>query len=206
MKRLLRILFNAATVLSMVLCVVFATLSARSYWVGQSGELRRGHVGEGVVVRRQVFWYWVRGIVELEVADTAVADSEQNRKGLRMWIDKQPPARPPYPAGDGIRILEMMMRKYAAGRAKFARGQVGSWLTYGGMGRPPYEAVWVLDLHLWWIAAALGLLPGMRLFVVSGRAIRRRRRRMAGRCVSCGYDLRATPGRCPECGTASAAH
>jgi hypothetical protein len=49
----------------------------------------------------------------------------------------------------------------------------------------------------YWFTAAIGALP-MLLLV---RAERRRRRRIVrGGCAVCGYDLRATPDRCPECG------
>jgi hypothetical protein len=48
----------------------------------------------------------------------------------------------------------------------------------------------------WWAAAAaFAVLPTIRL------SRRLWRRRKAGSCPTCGYDLRATPGRCPECGT-----
>jgi len=49
----------------------------------------------------------------------------------------------------------------------------------------------------WFPALLFAILPGIRLVKI----VRARRRYRPGLCPHCGYDLRATPERCPECGT-----
>lgn len=56
-----------------------------------------------------------------------------------------------------------------------------------------------LQFPIGWLLC-LGLVPLADL----RRAIRGRRRVSQQRCRSCGYDLRATPERCPECGAVPA--
>jgi hypothetical protein len=59
---------------------------------------------------------------------------------------------------------------------------------------------WGLTLPYWMLVLASAPLPVLRI----ARSRRRARRRAQSRCQTCGYDLRATPDRCPECGAVPA--
>jgi hypothetical protein len=59
-------------------------------------------------------------------------------------------------------------------------------------------------LHLTQIVCLVIVLGGIAAYwgyEFNRKRRRVRRRILAGRCVTCGHDLRGTAERCPECGT-----
>jgi hypothetical protein len=70
---------------------------------------------------------------------------------------------------------------------------VGLSFTSESAGDSHRIEVW---LPYWFLMSALATPAAVRFFI----RLRRKRRLGPGVCGRCGYDLRATPGRCPECG------
>jgi hypothetical protein len=85
--------------------------------------------------------------------------------------------------------------------ARFRRWGFGAWLAYD-----PYPMMVFQEIDRPYIAAPYWFLtictiPLPALWV--RRSLRRSRERkgfQTGICIQCGYDLRASPNRCPECG------
>jgi hypothetical protein len=81
----------------------------------------------------------------------------------------------------------------------FASLEYKSWLAWARDG--PGRFVFVRRLQIpYWLPLVIVLCP---LTLMVARRLRGRQKTRNDLCTHCGYDLRATPARCPECGGVS---
>jgi len=171
MRRVWRIFLNGLTVLSLLLLLATAALWVRSYW---RMDFVRCHPPAPPDAERFCA-HFVSG----------------RGGGLVAWGHWAPRYAEDFgPARWHWQTVGVSPTRYA-----------GGW-TGGGWGfghdshRDPEYRYRMFVFPLWLPATLFVLFPATRLVL----AVRRRRRVREGHCRKCGYDLRATPERCPECG------
>ena len=113
--------------------------------------------------------------------------------------------------GRGFRVQSGNQSLHLVGQPAEQATPTGFW---GGRGRvrqmpeprhfrPSFVRVgpfWVISIPYWMIVIVL-VIPLTVIGVRRKRSRRRAERVSLGLCPACGYDLRASPERCPECGT-----
>jgi hypothetical protein len=184
-----RRLLNLLTLLSLLLCVAVICLLIRSFW--RVDGLRRLQIKREAGADISEEWgIWLRaggvsvrqyGCVFRDVSAArgpATQPTRTGRSGLPPGVH--------WDSTTGAIIKD-----------RFAL------LTRFGTRSPPRysdrEGVWgwQMDFPIWVVSIVFALLPAGRLY------FHLRRKPASGHCAHCGYDLRASPGRCPECGAAA---
>jgi hypothetical protein len=183
-----RILFTLCSAVSLVLCVAAAALWVRSGEGDVFGKV--APYGAEVISkdgRLRLILYrglpgsspfrWRRGAVPLRRPATARSYSSRHYG--------------PVEAGVGVGLYHVTETWGAENAAGASRSDGWVSVTWHVLAAPH----WLVTL-----LAALPLLPS----ALGALARRRRaaRRARVGLCAACGYDLRASPARCPECGAA----
>jgi hypothetical protein len=89
-------------------------------------------------------------------------------------------------------ISDRRPRSSVWGRIGFWEGTVSRYVPQNDAGCVCHA--WTIPL--WLVEGLLAVMPA----VAVGLVVRQTTRNFKGQCLRCGYDLRATPDRCPECG------
>ena len=107
-----------------------------------------------------------------------------------------------YPDERRLRYMAISADVAAAGLlSEDAANRLGFGLDSNILAQPPMQPFFRRDysviVPVWFVLLVTAIVP-LRF----GRHwLRRRRRIRRGHCAECGYDLRASRDRCPECGT-----
>jgi hypothetical protein len=194
---------RAITVGVFALSVFVGVLSGVSFWriVGVSYATKNRYVVLSVG----------GGFVRAVHVNYVLGGLKEKRRGFRFekypYTHAKRSSLNPYPRGSSendtypyipevqFELLAMQPRGGAGIHWGSTRSHAASW----AWGAPEPPAALILRV-VEFSAAYLFVPSGIFMCIVARHRARRRKRLQKGLCVTCGYDLRASEGRCPECG------
>ncbi len=182
MRRLARHVMTPISALSLLLFMAVCVLWARSYGladrVGWSGD-------DG--------WRYVRSAKGHVVIGLLLGDRSSDR-------DRAPPHWPKYERDEARHPSDFPIYRTGLPHERYLSWERGGFAWHESrnlrrgtlhiQGIAPFRslAAATVALPLWWTTTRVR------------SQVRARRRKRMGLCPACGYDLRESPGRCPECG------
>jgi hypothetical protein len=171
MKRVRRWLFNGLAALSLLLCMATAGLWPRSYYLGDAF----------VNASRNATYYGLDSDTGVVTFSYAFETTDTDLINGPYWYYGH--------ERSGLRRFRAPPDWHIAG---FAYRRVSNTVTntYGSVTQIARD----VEIPYWFFLFAFLSLPSWWFLKWRSRA------RPAGFCAQCGYDLRATPQQCPECG------
>ena len=174
-----RRLFTLLAALSLLLCVATIVLWVRSY-PERDSLVHRGAAGEGT---RIASLFSDNGRVRFQVLEFKRYRDEDDKLG---WS---------YFRSDG-HVLPLDDLKVFTKAITSRHSSLGFGFLSTKESTPNPSWLRAADVPHWFLAALFAILPALHF----AATLRLRKSRREGLCPTCGYDLRATPDRCPECG------
>jgi hypothetical protein len=175
MSAVKRRLFQLLAALSLALCMAEIGMWTRSYYREDRVLLR---------TRTDGMWFnSFNGHIMFWHPRQAYDFPPTSYSSLQLFLNESPPSR----ADDGIKSARWRMAGFAFTPSTTVNPR------FGGQSCKTSTALFVP----YWFLVVLSVASAL---TVSRGTSRERRRTRAGCCLICGYDLRATPQRCPECG------
>ena len=164
-------ILNLVTALSLLLCAASLAWLIRSCWVEDVVQFTT-ITADGANIR-DTEWVVHSGAASVLIARSAIAWNED-----QTGVKSRAPGRHFEVGSDAI-----------GGAPSLAL-----WRRFEFLRETRGVSVVGIEFPSWLLVLVFAATPAARVY----RAIRRKR--SPGHCRHCGYDLRATPDRCPECG------
>jgi hypothetical protein len=183
----LRRVFTLGSAVSLVLCLATALLWVKSYW--RADDLSTDRLASAAAERweDQRFELWTSpDVLSLRISRLTVTDPQYAARMLELGENARP-----------FRGYRSSIAHLPAWRdpPQTAGQRLGFYFNRADGSIAPYFAQQetTIAVPLWLIVVLLSVLPVTWLVRLRGRYTRR------GLCATCGYDLRASIDRCPEC-------